>query len=177
MIFIIGPGGVGKTTAGRQLAELMGRPFVDLDAEFCAQIANIGAYHRVFGHAAYRERNARLAQLLVERGDQRAVMATSSGFLDDEPSPEIAERNARLLCTFGASVLLLPSLRLDDSASIIVARQMGRGFGLDPERERAKFLRRFPVYRAHGDVQVSPIGPPAEVARRMRDALAAAGLA
>ena len=32
-IFLVGPMGVGKTTIGKQLASLLHRPFVDIDAE------------------------------------------------------------------------------------------------------------------------------------------------
>ena len=32
-IFLIGPMGVGKTTIGKRLADLLDRPFIDIDKE------------------------------------------------------------------------------------------------------------------------------------------------
>jgi len=37
-IFIIGSGGIEKTTSGKILANLLGYTFIDLDYEFCGQI-------------------------------------------------------------------------------------------------------------------------------------------
>jgi len=41
-IFIIGPGGVGKSTCGPILASMLDCKFIDLDEEFCQRIVNIG---------------------------------------------------------------------------------------------------------------------------------------
>jgi shikimate kinase len=41
MIQLVGPGGAGKTTTGAALAERLGVPFVDLDAEFAASSGDL----------------------------------------------------------------------------------------------------------------------------------------
>ena len=46
-IFLIGPGGVGKTTAGAELARQLGCAFVDLDQQFMARVGQIDAVIRV----------------------------------------------------------------------------------------------------------------------------------
>ncbi|MEX0555857.1 shikimate kinase [Klebsiella grimontii] len=40
-LFLIGPGGVGKSTVGALLAQAMNYRFIDLDSEFCEQLLNI----------------------------------------------------------------------------------------------------------------------------------------
>ena len=45
-IFLLGPGGVGKSTLGRVLAGRLNWPLIDLDLEFCERIAEIGRFIR-----------------------------------------------------------------------------------------------------------------------------------
>ena len=57
IIFIIGPGGVGKTTSGEILAKLLSYKFIDLDQKFCEQIENIGTYINNEGYKKYCYKN------------------------------------------------------------------------------------------------------------------------
>ncbi|HQT55156.1 MAG TPA: hypothetical protein PKX06_17015, partial [Phenylobacterium sp.] len=54
---------------------------------------------------------------------------------------------------------------------IVVARQLGRGIGLEPEREAAKFPRRFADYLDQGDIRIFSTAGPAEIAAEMARAL------
>jgi shikimate kinase len=77
-IYLIGPRASGKTTLGRQLAQRLGRPFVDLDARFvetCGEtIAELVARE---GWDAFRQAEADiLAQTAKEKG---LVAATGGG--------------------------------------------------------------------------------------------------
>jgi shikimate kinase len=59
-IFIVGPGGVGKSTAGKILAAKLGFTFIDLDQVFCERIENIRLYVRRFGYEKYCYTNSTL---------------------------------------------------------------------------------------------------------------------
>ena len=83
-IYLIGPGGVGKTSSGPKLAELLGREFVDLDEKFMSGRGHIGQYISEHGYAKYVRANS---QLFFEHIDQSAkplVAALSSGFIVSE---------------------------------------------------------------------------------------------
>lgn len=53
IIFLTGPGGVGKSTTGKILADLMQNKFIDLDKVFCEQIAHIGKFICEKGYSEY----------------------------------------------------------------------------------------------------------------------------
>jgi shikimate kinase len=163
-IFLIGPGGVGKTSAGRELAALLGYAFVDLDQAFCDQIAPIDAFLRAKGYERYIEANAALFDTLCRRHGDDVVMPLSSGFLATHIRPDLVERNRQAVRCSGVSVLLLPSLDAGEAAEIIVERQLQRGFGLQRHSEFEKFHARFPAYLGLGDLRVVSTQPPAEIA-------------
>ena len=66
IIFIIGPGGVGKTTSGKILAKKLGYDFIDLDNEFMLRVGNIAEYCKNPGYREYCRANSRLAQELIK---------------------------------------------------------------------------------------------------------------
>lgn len=170
-IFIIGPGGVGKTTAGGELARLLGFPFLDLDQEFMARIGDIGGVIQDQGYLRYVELNAALFATLVEELSETAVVPLSSGFLARETPPGLLAANQARVRATGTSIRLLPCENLEAATRIVVARQLGRGIGLEPEREAAKFPRRFADYLDQGDIRIFSTAGPAEIAAEMARAL------
>ena len=81
-LFLIGPGGAGKSTVGEKLAVRLGYAFVDLDAQFCERVANIREYLKSDGYEAYLEQNAALFDaLLLERCQQNVVLRYLPDFL------------------------------------------------------------------------------------------------
>ena len=61
-IFLVGPMGAGKSTIGRQLAQLLNMDFVDTDAEIEERAgADIGWIFDVEGEEGFRKREERLA--------------------------------------------------------------------------------------------------------------------
>jgi shikimate kinase len=88
-LFLIGPMGAGKTTVGRQLAELFRMPFLDLDQEIEARTgAPVGLIFEVEGEEGFRRREAALLAELAARNG--LVLATGGGAV-------LAEDNRRRL--------------------------------------------------------------------------------
>lgn len=69
-IALVGMPGSGKSTVGRQLARLLGWPFIDSDAEIVRRIGMpIRAYFEQSGEAAFRALESQvLAELLATPG-------------------------------------------------------------------------------------------------------------
>jgi shikimate kinase len=171
-LFLIGPGGVGKTSTGRLLAPMLSRGFVDLDEEFCAQVAPIRSFLDAFGYAPYVRRNALLLCKLLEHMIDPAVIALSSGFLATDVEPETIEQNRALVRRSGTSVLLMPSRLQDECSRIIVERQMQRGLNLDRASQTRVFTERFVAYMNLGEHQVFGMGSPLEMAMQVKGAIA-----
>lgn len=169
--FIIGPGGVGKTTAGAELARLLGCAFVDLDQEFMARIGHIGAVIEGQGYLRYVELNAALFAALVDELPETAVVSLSSGFLARETPPDLLAANRARVKAAGVSIRLLPDADLAVATRIVVARQVGRGIGLEAESETAKFPRRFADYLDQGDIRIFSAAAPGQIAEEMARAL------
>lgn len=171
-LFMIGPGGVGKSTVGERLAERLGYAFVDLDTQFCERLANIRDYLKTDGYEAYLEQNSALFEALsVELRHHNVVFALSSGFLATDIRPDIVQRNRQRVRESGRSILLMPSKDVDVACDCIVTRQLKRGFGLERDKEEAKFRHRFPDYMALGDIQIFAMGSPEIIINKIIAAL------
>lgn len=72
------------------------------------------------------------------------------------------------------SVLLLPAHSATESADVVVARQLTRGFGLRADRERRKFLDRFSRYQKYGTIHIFSIAAPEVIAQEIDVAIRAA---
>ena len=147
MIQLVGPGGAGKTTAGAALAERLGVPFVDLDAEFAASSGDISAYLDTHGYDSYAARNVGLYSSLVGQLGGFGVVALSSGFMTypDDVHPDYVYWRQRVASS-QSTVVLLPSLDLETCVAEIVRRQLRRPFARAPEREEYVIRKRFPIY-------------------------------
>ena len=91
-IFLIGPMGSGKTAVGRQMARLLGRPFLDSDHEIELRTgADIALIFEREGEAGFRKREREaIASLTMQSG---IVLATGGGaVLDAENRRHLAER-------------------------------------------------------------------------------------
>ena len=173
-IFLLGPGGVGKSTLGVELAHQSGWLLIDLDLEFCDRVAVIGPFIASHGYEAYRFENLRLATRLVATLTQPTLFVTSSGFLA-APSTSDDHRGALALVRSGYSITVLPSLDLDEATEIVVTRQLTRGFGFDREDQTRKFQHRFGIYRDKGDMLVASMAPAAEISDAVIAALGGLG--
>ena len=91
-IVLVGMMGSGKTSAGRRLAERLGVPFVDADAEIeAAHKLTISEIFANYGEAYFREGERRVMARLLADGPR--VVATGGGaFMNERTRARIKER-------------------------------------------------------------------------------------
>lgn len=92
-IILVGLMGVGKSTVGQRLAERLGLPFVDSDAEIedAAGYPAAEVFER-FGEASFRDGERRLVARLVD-GEVR-IIATGGGAFIDPRTRELLNRRS-----------------------------------------------------------------------------------
>lgn len=165
--WLVGFMGAGKTSVGRELARILGRSFVDLDAELCERFGvTIREFFARRGEAAFRSEETEMVRRLT--GRDRTVVATGGGTFCNPVNRDLIHSAG------GATVFL------DVAWPVILGRIPGKNldrpmFG-DPERARALYDLRRPHYRlARISVPVAEDEPAADVARRIAALLAEAG--
>ncbi len=171
-IFLIGPGGAGKSTVGARLALKLGYGAKDLDDEFCLRHMNIRTFISSRGYESYLEENAKLLDTLLKETYANTVFILSSGFLATDIRADIVAANKKRVQQAGTSVLLMPSCNYQEALNIIVARQLKRGFGLQSKGEIKKFSQRFAPYMAQGDIQIFSTAEPDTIASLIAQRLA-----
>ncbi len=177
LVFIVGPGGAGKSTTGKLLAQKLNYNFIDIDTAFNQRIAPIPDYVQKNGYKLYCETNSSLVDQLLSNHNSRTVLAMPSGFLVHEDSPHLVKKHKQLISTFGVSILLLPSESLEESVEIIVERQLSRGFAdIVAEKERIVITRRHPLYLQSGDIKIFSSESPLDIATLMEQELQKLGL-
>ena len=164
-IILVGPMGAGKSTVGRNLAQLLRRPFVDIDnaiEERCG--ANIPWIFDVEGEEGFRTREtAMLSEVLSS--SEPTVVATGGGVV-------MREENRRLLVTGGTVVYLSATLaQLAKRTAKDTSRPLLQVD--DPVAVLEQLLqKRDPLYRQVADIVVSSAeGPPGRLARSLVDTL------
>lgn len=95
-IYLVGPMGVGKTTVGRRLAELLGRDFYDVDQEVEAHTGtSINIIFDVEGEPGFRTRETRMLEdLSAHLG---AVIATGGGAVKSNENRDIMRRHGKVV--------------------------------------------------------------------------------
>jgi shikimate kinase len=165
-VALVGLMGAGKTSIGRRLAQRLGLPFVDADAEIeAAAGTSIEEIFLRHGEAAFRDGERRVIARLLDGPPH--VLATGGGAIMD-PSTRALLR-ARAITVW---------LRADlDLMLARVARRNNRPLlkGGDPRAVlEALIAERYPVY-AEADITVDSVdGPPEATLERVLAALAGA---
>jgi shikimate kinase len=96
-LVLLGFMGTGKSAAGRRVAELAGRPFLDMDAELERRAGR--SIPRIFaeeGEAAFRRMESQLAEEWGQR--EGAVIACGGGVVLREENLSALGRNGVLVC-------------------------------------------------------------------------------
>ena len=138
--------GAGKTTLGAALAELLGRPFVDVDAEIEERAGtSIAEIFRDSGEARFRE--------LEEEGIREALRA---------PEPAVIALGGGALGS-GATRALLNAraftvlVEVDPSVAWERASATGRPLAREEGQFHSLFAERLPVYEATADARASDV--------------------
>lgn len=166
-IVLVGLMGVGKTTVGRRLANLLHLPFLDADHEIEeAAGCTVSEIFRRYGEPAFRDGERRVIQRLLD--GPRHVLATGGGaFMDARTREAIRQR--------GVSVWLKADIGLLMER---VARKGTRPLlqTADPRGTMERLVaERYPVY-AEADLTVeSREGPHDRVVKAIVQALREAG--
>jgi len=134
--------GAGKTTLGAALAELLGRPFTDVDAEIEERSqSSIAEMFRDPGEAAFRAIEAgTIREALLAR--EPAVLALGGGALGSETT-------RGLLRSLAFTVLV----EVDASIAWERASVSDRPLARDEEQFHALYAERLPVYEAAADAR------------------------
>lgn len=120
-VYLVGPMGSGKTTIGRQAAELLGLSFVDCDCEIESRTgASVNLIFDIEGEEGFRERETRLLEEVAKR--RNCLVATGGGAV-------LREENRRTMRRSGIVVYLetsvpqqLRRLRLDKQRPLLQTR-------------------------------------------------------
>jgi shikimate kinase len=162
-IALVGLMGAGKSSIGRRLAQALGLPFVDADAEIeAAAGASIEEIFTRDGEAVFRNGERRVIARLLDGPAQ--ILATGGGaFMDSTTRGLIHER--------AISVWLRADI---DTLLVRVGRRNNRPLLKtgDPRAVLAQLVdERYPVY-AEADITVDTVdGPPEATLAKVIDAL------
>lgn len=165
-IFLIGPMGVGKSTIGRQLANLLGKDFMDTDHEIEKRTGvDIPTIFDIEGEEGFRKREAAVVDEMTSGSN--LVLATGGGVI-------LREDNRRALRR-GYVVYLSASI---DTLTERTRRDKSRPLLQNTDKQKKikeLMTERDPVYRQESDLIVETDGRSAKaVAREIVDQIKAA---
>jgi shikimate kinase len=151
-VALVGLMGAGKTSVGRRLAQKLGLPFVDADAEIeAAAGSTIEEIFERHGEVAFRDGERRVIARLLENPPQ--ILATGGGaFMDPQTRQLLRERAITLWLRADLELLLQRVARRNNRPLLKVG---------EPRAVLERLMaERYPVY-AEADIIVDCIdGPP-----------------
>ncbi|MEO6388499.1 MAG: shikimate kinase [Croceibacterium sp.] len=162
-VVLVGMMGVGKSTIGRKLAQLLGLPFRDADEEIekAAQMS-VTEIFEGFGEEYFRDGERRVIARLIEGGP--AVLATGGGaFVQPDTRAMILERGI--------------AVWLDSDVKTLVERVSRKGTrpllkGGDPKEIVTRLrIEREPAYALAPIKVMSNAGPHGEAVNRIIEAI------
>ena len=152
-IVLIGMPGCGKSTAGQRLAEQLGRPFVDADAELVRTAER--TIPQIFAEEGEESFRRRETDVLAELGKRSGlVLATGGGCVTRPEKYDLLHQNGRIVW-----------LRRDRQQLAVDGRPLSQSGDL-AEMER----KRLPLYERFADAAVDVDADPVITAQRIADA-------
>lgn len=162
-VALVGLMGAGKTSIGRRLAQRLGLPFVDADAEIeTAAGASIEEIFERHGEQAFREGERRVIARLLDAPPH--VLATGGGAYMDAGTRALLHQRAITVWLRADIELLLSRLARRNNRPLLKAG--------DPRMILEKLMAvRYPVY-AEADLTVETVdGPPEATLERLLQVL------
>jgi len=162
-IVLVGLMGSGKSSIGRRLAERLGLPFVDADAEIeAAAGCTIEDFFERYGEEEFRKGERRVMRRLLE-GPVHVLSTGGGAFIDPETRAAISESGISIWLRADLQTLLDRVARRDDRPLLKDG---------DPEEILQRLMdERYPIY-AKADITVdSSDGPPRITVDRVTAAL------
>ncbi len=172
MLFIAGPGGIGKSRVAGELSRRFGHAYANLDQEFNKRYGNISEYFNANGREGYYAKNSELFFELLNSLDNKTTFVLSWGFLVYDAVPGFAEKHQQAVKEKGFSVLLTPDLNIDVAANEVLKSKDKRGFTYERQSEFDKIKFRLERYGQISDVVVKMMLDPIETADRVEMELA-----
>ncbi|MGW8247415.1 MAG: shikimate kinase AroK [Acidiferrobacterales bacterium] len=164
-IFLIGPMGVGKSTIGRQLANLLGKDFMDTDHEIEKRTGvDIPTIFDIEGEEGFRKREAAIVDEMTSGSN--LVLATGGGVILREDNRRALRRG--FVVYLSASLgTLVERTRRDKSRPLLQ--------NTDKQKKIEELMaERDPIYREESDLIVETDGRSAKaVAKEIVDQLKA----
>ena len=109
-IVITGFMGTGKTTVGKQVAEQLGRPFVDTDDAIVQQAGKpIAQIFAEDGEAAFRHYERRVCRFYAGQGGY--VIATGGGMLVDPDNLNVMQASGLVICLMASKAVIKSRLQ------------------------------------------------------------------
>tara|TARA_A100001015_G_C15043030_1_gene741211 strand:- start:1210 stop:1728 length:519 start_codon:yes stop_codon:yes gene_type:complete len=164
-IYLVGPMGVGKTTVGKQLASLLHRPFVDIDAEIESRCgADIQWIFDMEGEKGFRERETKILEDIIFNSSS-SVIATGGGVVLSAKNRQVLQANGQVIYLSASKEQLYERMRRDKSRPLLQVE--------DRQKVINHLLEvRDPLYREVADVVFSAEGgSAARVAKVLLDEL------
>ncbi|UZG48802.1 shikimate kinase [Caldimonas thermodepolymerans] len=156
---LVGLPGSGKSTIGRQLAQRLGVPFLDSDAEIEARLGtSIRAYFEQHGEAAFRDIEAQVLQELCER--DAFVLATGGGAVLREANRRTLKQACTVVYLRASVDDLWRRLRHDTKRPLLQVPDA-------QARLRQLHAERAPLYEEIADIAVDTGRPSARAVTRI----------
>ena len=135
--------GSGKTTTGREIAERLRRPFVDLDDRIEQRVgATVAELFEAGGEAAFREVEERVAHEVLAEGEPAVVALGGGAVLSESTRTELRRRAYTVLLDIDA-----------ETAWHRVATKADRPLARDPDAFHALHRDRQPLYDEVADAR------------------------
>jgi shikimate kinase len=117
-IYIVGFMGTGKSTIGKELARLLGRRFLDMDAMLEKSLGmTINEIFEREGEEFFRAEEKKLAFELIKTNNQ--VISTGGGTINDEDVREAFSKNGIMICLFADRDNLISRLQRTDKRPLL----------------------------------------------------------
>ena len=157
--------GVGKTTVGKQLASLLHRPFIDVDAEIETRCgADIPWIFDMEGEQGFRQRESKVLEDIIA-SNPSSVIATGGGVVLSAKNRQMLQSSGQVIYLSASEQQLYERMRRDKSRPLLQVE--------DREKVISQLLEvRDPLYKEVADVVFSAEGgSSAKVAKVLLDEL------